>query len=209
MRRRRPIVLASLAAVVLSLLAAGCGGGSSSPGVASIAGSTAPAATTPSAPGVGGSAQGGQGPRAGSHFQIAMKVGDAAQGAKFSACMRKHGVSNFPDPNNQGVIQLSSGMGVDPGSPAFAAARSACQKLLPNGGRPTPAQQAKAQQQLLAFSQCMRAHGIHDFPDPSGGGLRLHAGPGSDLDPNNPTFQKAQQACQKYLPFKGGPAKGG
>ena len=28
--------------------------------------------------------------------------------------------------------------------------------------------------------------------------------PGSDLDPSNPTFQKAQQACQKYLPFKGG-----
>ncbi len=209
MRRRRPIVLASLAAAAPSLLAAGCGGGPSSPGVASIAGSTAPAATTPSAPSGGGSAQGGQGPRAGSHFQIAMKVGDAAQGAKFSACMRRHGVTNFPDPNGQGVIQLSSGMGVDPGSPAFAAARSACQKLLPNGGRPTPAQQAKMQQKLLAFSKCMRAHGVKDFPDPSAGGLRLSVHPGSDLDPNNPTFQQAQQACQKYMPFKGGSAKGG
>ena len=56
----------------------------------------------------------------------------------------------------------------------------------------------------LAYSQCMRAHGIKDFPDPdfSGGGVRLSLGsrrPGSDLNLNNPTFQKAQQACQSDL----------
>ena len=62
---------------------------------------------------------------------------------------------------------------------------------------------------MLAFSVCMRAHGLKDFPDPSNGGLQFQGDPGSDLDPSNPTFQKAQQACQKDLPFKGGAVKAG
>ena len=132
-----------------------------------------------------------------------MNVG-TADGAKFSACMRKHGVTNFPDPNGQGVITFHSGMGIDPGSPAFRSARTTCDKLLPNGGQPTPAQLAHQQQELLAFSACMRAHGLKDFPDPSNGGLRIPVHPGSDLDPNNPAFRKAQRACQGLLPFKGG-----
>jgi hypothetical protein len=142
-----------------------------------------------------------------------MNVGNAALGAKFSACMRKHGVTNFPDPNGQGLIQFGSGMGIDPNSPAFKSARSACDKLLPNGGQPTPAQRAEAQQQLLAFSKCMRAHGIKDFPDPSNGGLQLGGRAGSDLNPNNTQFQAAQKACQGNLPFKplkvGGTSSGG
>jgi hypothetical protein len=157
--------------------------------------------TTQSGSGSGDKPLGGPGPRG--QFRLAMKVG-TANGAQFSACMRKHGVTNFPDPNSQGVISIDSGTGVDPGSPAFRSAQSACQKLLPNGGRATPAEVAKQQQKLLAFSACMRAHGVKDFPDPSNGGLRISVHPGSDLDPNNPTFQKAQQACQKYAPFKGG-----
>jgi hypothetical protein len=203
MSRRRPVIFAAVvAAAAFALLAAGCGGGGGgSPGVANLASSsTAAATTTQSGSGSGdtplGPSGGGQG-----QFQIAMNVG-TADGAKFSACMRKHGVTNFPDPNGQGVITIHSGMGIDPGSPTFGSARTACEKLLPNGGQPTPAQIAQRQQQMLAFSACMRAHGLKDFPDPSGGGLRLHVHAGGDLDPNNPTFQKAQQACEGHLPFK-------
>ena len=202
----RPVILTSVAALVsFGLLAAGCGGPAASPGVATVAspppaGTTATTTTTQN-----NSGGGGQMPKFGpnAQFDLAMNVG-TTDGAKFSACMRKHGVTNFPDPNGDGVISIHSGMGIDPGSPAFQSARSECSKLLPNGGKPTPAQIAQQQQQLLAFSACMRAHGLKDFPDPSNGGLRLNAHPGSDLDPNNPTFRKAQQACQKYMPFKGG-----
>ncbi|HEY2073351.1 MAG TPA: hypothetical protein VGG88_07240 [Gaiellaceae bacterium] len=123
--------------------------------------------------------------------------------------MRKHGITNFPDPNSQGVISIHSGEGIDPQSPAFQSARTACDKLLPNGGQPTPAQIAQQQQAMLKLSACMRAHGLKDFPDPSNGGLQIQVHPGSDLDPNNPTFQKAQKACQKYAPFKGGLEKTG
>lgn len=53
----------------------------------------------------------------------------------------------------------------------------------------------------LAYSQCMRAHGIGDFPDPnSQGQISLSAGPGSDLIPDNPLFQSAQQACKALQP---------
>ena len=55
--------------------------------------------------------------------------------------------------------------------------------------------------QALAYSQCMRAHGILDFPDPDGnGGLRLQARPGSDLDPNSSRFKAAEQACKSLQP---------
>ena len=212
MHQRRPLVLVSaVAAAAFALLAAGCGGGGS-PAVANLAdaatGTTDTTTTSQSSSGPPTKAFSAPGGGSGGQFQIAMNVG-TADGAKFSACMRKHGVTNFPDPNSQGVIALHSGMGIDPGSPAFQTARTVCAKLLPNGGRPTPAQIAKQQQQMLAFSACMRSHGIKDFPDPSGGGLRIQVHPGSDLDPSNPTFRNAQTACQKYLPFKGVGAKGG
>jgi len=204
MRCRRPIIAVSVVAIAFALLAAGCGGGGGSPGVASLGSSgttttTATATTTQSRPGSTDKAfRGGQGQQ----FQLAMDVGTKA-GAKFSACMRTHGVTNFPDPSAQGVITIHSGMGIDPGSPVFRSARTACEKLLPNGGQPTPAQMAQRQQQMLAFSACMRAHGVHNFPDPTftGGGvsMRMHSGPGSDLNKDNPTFQRAQSACGGLL----------
>ena len=187
------------------LVAAGCGGGGGSPGIASVASGTTgtTSTTTQSGSGPVTKASGGPGVGRGGQFQIAMNVG-IADGPKFSACMRKHGVTNFPDPNGQGVITIHSGMGIDPGSPAFRSARTACDTLLPNGGQPTPAQIAQRQKQMLAFSACMRAHGLKDFPDPSNGGLQIQAHPGSDLNPDNPTFRRAQQACRGNLPFKGG-----
>ncbi len=46
----------------------------------------------------------------------------------------------------------------------------------------------------VEYSQCMRSHGVTNFPDPS------TAGPGAKdgLDPNSPTFQAAVKACQQY-----------
>jgi hypothetical protein len=60
--------------------------------------------------------------------------------------------------------------------------------------------------QFVAYSRCMRSHGIHDFPDPSsagGVGIELHGGPGSDLNRNNPAFKAAEQACRSLQPGAG------
>jgi len=212
MRRCSILFALAVTGTAFALVAAGCGGTSGAPGVASIASpstTTTTSSTTTQSSGAGTKALGGAPGSPSAHFEIAVNAGSAALGAKFSSCMRKHGVPNFPDPNSQGVIQFGSDLGIDPKSPTFRSAQSVCQKLLPNGGQPTPQQQAKMQQQLLAFSKCMRAHGIADFPDPSNGGLTIHAGGNSDLDPNNAQFQAAQQACKSTLPFKGGLGSGG
>jgi hypothetical protein len=56
----------------------------------------------------------------------------------------------------------------------------------------------------LQFANCMRAHGVPNFPDPgSGGGPKI--GPGSGIDPSSPAFQFAQSKCNKLLPG-GGPS---
>ena len=53
----------------------------------------------------------------------------------------------------------------------------------------------------LAFSKCMRANGVRNYPDPSPtGGIGLPAG----INPGSPVFQAAQTTCQKLVPGFGG-----
>jgi hypothetical protein len=62
-----------------------------------------------------------------------------AQALKFAACMRAHGVPNFPDPQFQdgGIqIKISAGSGINPRSPQFQAAQRACQSDLPGKAGP-------------------------------------------------------------------------
>jgi hypothetical protein len=56
---------------------------------------------------------------------------------KFSACMRSHGIANFPDPVARDGSVIISGSGIDPSSPQFQSARQACRPLsLLGGGGP-------------------------------------------------------------------------
>jgi hypothetical protein len=58
----------------------------------------------------------------------------------------------------------------------------------------------------IKFADCMRGHGVPNFPDPSGrGGIQIT--PGSGINPRAPAFQAAQNACSKLLP-DGGAAHG-
>jgi hypothetical protein len=209
MGNRKIIAALGVAVCLLALVAAGCGGGGGSPGVANLGGSTD--TSTNSSPGDGGSFNSSGGPPSGSggSYGLVMRL-PGQSGVKFAACMRKHGVPNFPDPNGQGQVSIKSGSGIDPRSPKFQAAQQTCQKLLPNGGKPTPAQQAQQLRQATAFSECMRKHGVSNFPDPdSQGGIQLSPNSGSGLDPNSPTFQKAQKACASKLGGGGGPVTAG
>ena len=199
--------------VAVGLFAAGCGGGKPRASVASL-GSTTTTTTTPAGAGSGGETSGAPGspPNAssGSGGGFALSGGGGVEElTKFAGCMRQNGVPNFPDPNAQGQISFSSANGVDPSSAQFQQAQQACQKLLPNRGQPSPAQQAQARTQVLAFSACMRSHGVPNFPDPqfgSGGRVSIKVSLGAGLDPRSPQFQAAQQACQKDLP--GSPGAG-
>jgi hypothetical protein len=57
---------------------------------------------------------------------------------------------------------------------------------------------------MITFSKCMRAHGVTNFPDPSGGGGGLNIA-GTGINPRSPVFRAAQTTCFKLLPG-GGPA---
>jgi hypothetical protein len=67
----------------------------------------------------------------------------------------------------------------------------------------------------LGLSQCMRANGISNFPDPTKGpggqGLSISETPGSSaltvqgVSFSGPAFHKAEQACGRYLIAKGPP----
>lgn len=206
MQTRVPLI-AFLVLAAVSVLAAGCGGGSPSAAVANIGSSTT---TTTSSAQAGSPGSSGTSGATGGGGNLTMQMKD---GAKFAACMRSHGVPNFPDPGSGGSVTINQSLGIDPDSPKFKAAQAACQKLLPRGKEPTAQEQAKAQQQMLAFSACMRSHGVPDFPDPTfsngRGTMKIAGGQGSDLDPSSPKFKAAQEACKDKLPggkgLPGGP----
>ncbi|MGH9918224.1 MAG: hypothetical protein ACRD6W_05050 [Nitrososphaerales archaeon] len=54
-------------------------------------------------------------------------------------------------------------------------------------------------QDSIKFAKCMRSHGVKTFPE-SSNGRTVKIGSGSGIDPNSPTFQAAQKACQSLLP---------
>ena len=189
-RRRRHLLPVAAALLGLAAAAAACSSDPSGPGVAGAGSGTPTTAASNNAPSGTVSAK------------------QAADALAYSQCMRSHGVTNFPDPNADGQIQLSGGStngaatGINPNSPTFQAASKACQSKM--GPPPTKAQQAQALNNALKQSQCMRNHGIKDFPDPTSSGghitMSIHAGAGSDLNPNDPLFQAAQKACMPNAP---------
>lgn len=159
-RRVRRLVLATL---VTALALAGCGGSSSSTSTSTLAGASTAASSA--------------GPASSSASSTTTKARSTASGGgasgplAFSECMRTNGVPNFPDPQPGGNFALNGS--VNPASPAFRAAQSKCQKLLGGGavgGPLIPGAQTHPSPQTLAklvrIAQCMREHGIKDFPDP-------------------------------------------
>jgi hypothetical protein len=91
---------------------------------------------------------------------------------RFSQCMRDHGVKDFPDPDASGELTIDgvlNGSSLDADSPAWKQAMRECKDLQPSGftgHKRTAAQQKPA----LAFAQCIREHGVKDFPDPTADG---------------------------------------
>jgi hypothetical protein len=149
LRRHGPPAASILAAAVLFLLAAGCGHS--------------------------GSANGGSSNAGGSTI--------SASPVAYSACVRSHGVPNYPDPDSSGQLPKTDAGQLGVSSSQYAAAQHACQHLLPTGGsiRQQEGQcmpnhdcpQALVQQMMTwdrKLAECMRSHGVPNFPDPTSGG---------------------------------------
>jgi len=57
--------------------------------------------------------------------------------------------------------------------------------------------------QLVKYAECMRAHGLSNFPDPvpaQGGGFAFRVLPGLNPRSPSPQFQSATRACAKDVP---------
>ena len=165
---------AIVVAAGLALLAVGCGG---SPGshVAQL-GSTMTRTSTSSA-----------------------NAPQANGAVAFARCMRSNGVLNYPDPTSSGLVKESlQQLGV--GSSRFQAAQNACLHLLPNGGSgPSPARVQLVKALSLAFSRCVRSHGVPNFPDPDSTG-RIPDPASVGIDQGSPKFEAANQACRRFRP---------
>lgn len=128
----------------------------------------------------------------------------ASAAYKYAACIRSHGVPNFPNPQvhngpgSHGISQaVPAGVGT---SPKFAAAQKACKGLMPGPEGESAAQHSAHQHAranaMLAFAQCLRAHGLPSFPDPTAQGqispTTIRA---AGVDLQAPSFLTAAKAC--------------
>ena len=85
----------------------------------------------------------------------------------YSRCMRSHGVPTFPDPNSSGAVPKVSAQQLGVSSTVLQAAQNHCRSLLPNGGSgPSQTQVQQIMNGMLKFAQCMRSHGVANWPDP-------------------------------------------
>lgn len=169
---------AIIAAAGLTLLAAAC---SSSPSSTSSSRSTTAAGATSSA--AGGSTN--------------------AQEVAYSHCVRTHGVPNFPDPPSGGKFSVPSAEQLGVSTPQLQAAENACQSLQPanggGGGEPTEAMLQQQWRDMRTFAECMRTHGVTNWPDPTAyppepnrGAFNLQS---LGIDPNSPTIVPRINVC--------------
>jgi hypothetical protein len=170
-------VLGGVLVIGLALALAACGGGPSKSGSSPTTNAAA--------------SSGGSGP--------AVPNSLLKQSLEFAQCMRSHGVTNYPDPSSNGGSKSITQTGINTSSPTYQSAFKACQGYAPSG-TVTPSQQSHANAAQLLFAQCMRKHGVTNFPDPS---ANPNGGPQSvtnyGINPNSPTFKAANSACQGLL----------
>jgi hypothetical protein len=112
----------------------------------------------------------------------------------FAECMRSQGVPNFPDPSaGGGGIDIPDALAQ---SPAFKPALQACRSKLQPGGGPHGGLSESTRLSLLKHAQCMRAHGVPNYPDPN---IPSHGpymfGPPPGFNTNAPAFTRAAAAC--------------
>lgn len=97
----------------------------------------------------------------------------------FSQCVRGHGILNYPDPRD-GELPKGNPQAFGVSNSAFANALGGCQHLIPQtggsfaaslnrceeDGNCPPSLVQEALNQGNTFAQCMRSHGVSNWPDP-------------------------------------------
>jgi hypothetical protein len=171
----------------------------------------------------GASSSGASSSGAGSNSPSASGAGASSAGASassplvaYSQCVRSHGVPNFPDPGSAGVPKGSAQQfGVS--SSQLQAAEGACQHLLPTAesfqqqvqqcestGDCPQAVVHQALTVMRQYAQCMRSHGVLNFPDPTvgSGGRPVFDVSGAGLSyqfTHSPQFASKDAVCERLV----------
>jgi hypothetical protein len=126
-----------------------------------------------------------------------------ALGLEHAACMRAHGVPSFADPkisvsSTQLVMQNPQMSPTEVASPAYRSASAACARYLPEQPQaPAVTGAGNSRRQAVRFADCMRSHGVPNFPDPTAGGT-FKLGPTTDA--RAPAFRAAMDDCRNLRP---------
>jgi hypothetical protein len=132
----------------------------------------------------------------------------SSQLLSFSQCMRSNGVPNFPDPRaGSDSAKFPGAQQLEVSSSRYQAAVNACQHLLPAGADDQfpPAEVPLLLTGMRTFSQCMRSHGVPNWPDPMVGPqgrpvFDLGAVGISRSESLSSRFQTTVAACQHLMP---------
>jgi len=202
--RRSGGVAVLLAAAAIALAA--CSGGSHTPHVASL----------PAAAGAGTSLGADTGGGGESSATTTPQANPTQLLDEWATCMRAHGDPGQADPtiDSNKVIHITWNLairggyeGTNKGGQGNVGPGQYCRSYLTEaqtelqGGQ---TQKQPTQAQLVAFSECMRANGLPDFPDPKGNGdLSINLGAGGDLTPTNPVFKTASKVCAQKTGVQG------
>jgi len=142
----------------------------------------------------------------------------------YSACMRSHGVPSFPDPTpgSNGAIPKADPGQLGVSASRFSAAQLACARLIPGTGSTDEQQeeskcvqvgqcsQAVVQQWmggLRTLAQCLRTHGVPNWPDPviSSNGLPHFPYDQAGIDHHSPQILARVSQCVSLTGFQGLP----
>jgi hypothetical protein len=180
-RVRRAGVLAVAAGLALSTAA--CSGGTSSAAGTASTGSASSTGSTASTDSGGASSA-----------YISDKLG-------LARCLRTHGVPNYADPNAAGQEPPNSKQLIS--TPQGQAAVSACSYWGNRIHNDVAAQNQAVLAEYVRFAQCMRSHGLPNFPDPvnSEGRVEFVLSASQDgFDPHSPQVLAKARECEGVLP---------
>ena len=145
----------------------------------------------------------------------------------YSACVRAHGVPNFPDPGSAGQIPKADAQQLGVSSSTLQAAQQACARLVPTPAGSTEDQQLELRcatgdtcppavlQQwmtgLRTLAGCLRTHGQPNWPDPIIASLPGHSRAPhfpyeqAGIDHHSPQVLAKVQTCVQLTGFQGLP----
>jgi hypothetical protein len=119
----------------------------------------------------------------GSHVRQPGTSASLHSAVAYSACMRSHGISKYPDPTGSGDLPKVGLQQLGVSGSQLQSAQAACRSFYPTGGslqqqeaacgRNADCSPAVVQEWMNAdrkLARCMRSHGIPNFPDPTDGG---------------------------------------